>query len=181
MNQFAVKISGLSSKITVPVLQSNFSLIGPVLKVDLYNDLSSLPCAELTFESEELARKAIEQFNGKQLLKDKVTVEMVKFKCDKEVIGELVYPVARQMYGEKAGKITGMVVDAVLRIRANGKSAAEMQDVLSSEKIVTELVGVNWRMLIFSLIWVFDVFFYYIGQRGFYETERQRIIIDQIL
>jgi len=151
MNQFAVKISGLSSKITVPVLQANFSLVGPVLRVNLYNDLSLLPCAELTFESEEHAREAIEQFNGKQLLKNKVTVEMVKFKCDKEVIGELVYPVARQMYSEKAGKITGMVVDAVLRIRANGKSAAEMQDVLGSEKIVTELVGVNWLMLIFFL------------------------------
>lgn len=78
MTTTAVKISGLNGKITVPMLQSNFSMVGPVLKVDLYNDLQSNKCAELVFESEALAMKAIEEFNGKQLLKSQVKVELMK-------------------------------------------------------------------------------------------------------
>lgn len=78
MTQTAIKISGLNEKITVPVLQSNFSMVGPVLKVDLYDDLKSKKCAELTFENESLALKAIEEFNGKQLLKSQVKVELIK-------------------------------------------------------------------------------------------------------
>lgn len=76
--QTAIRISGLNNKITVPVLESNFSMVGPVLKIDLYDDLQSNKCAQVTFENEELAMKAVEQYNGKQLLKNQISVELIK-------------------------------------------------------------------------------------------------------
>lgn len=76
--QTAIRISGLSNKITAPVLESNFSTVGPVLKVDLYDDLQSNKCAQVMFENEELAMKAVEQYNGKQLLKNQISVELIK-------------------------------------------------------------------------------------------------------
>jgi RNA recognition motif-containing protein len=77
-SQSAIRISGLNNKVTVPVLESNFSLVGPVLKVDLYDDLQSNKCAQVVFASEELAMKAVEQYNGKQLLKNQISVEIIK-------------------------------------------------------------------------------------------------------
>lgn len=76
--QTAIRISGLNNKITAPILESNFSMVGPVLKVELYDDLQSNKCAQVMFENEELAMKAVEQYNGKQLLKDKILVELIK-------------------------------------------------------------------------------------------------------
>jgi len=140
MTQTTVKISGLSSKITVPVLESNFSTVGQVLKVNLFNDLSSKQCAEISFESEAVALKAIEQFNGKQLLKDNVTVELMNFTCEKEIVGELVYPVAKHLHADKAGKITGMIVEAVLRLAEKGKTRSELKEILESKKFINELV-----------------------------------------
>ncbi len=78
MTETKIKISGLSSKVTEHILQSNFSLVGPIVKLNMFDDLQSNKCAELTYSSEELALKAVQEFNGKQIIKNQVKVELVK-------------------------------------------------------------------------------------------------------
>ena len=78
MTQTAVKITGLTSKITAPLLKTNFEIVGPVLNIKLFDDLKSNKCAEIMFESEAAALKAVEDFNGKQIVKSNITVELIK-------------------------------------------------------------------------------------------------------
>lgn len=64
---------------------------------------------------------------------------MLKIDLDKEQIGEVVYPVAKNLFPNQAPKITGMICESILSL-SGSRTRSQFQEVLSSESYVTELV-----------------------------------------
>lgn len=64
---------------------------------------------------------------------------MLKIDLDKERIGEIVYPVAKNLFPNQAAKITGMICESILNL-SDTRIRSEFQEVLSSESYVTEMV-----------------------------------------
>lgn len=58
---------------------------------------------------------------------------------DKERIGEVIFPIAKKLHAQQAAKLTGMIVEAIINLKES-RTRSEIQEILSSEKFVSELV-----------------------------------------
>ena len=55
----------------------------------------------------------------------------------KELLGEIIYPLALKMYSNHAAKLTGMLLDALLKLNSDEK----IKQVIESRSTINELVS----------------------------------------
>ena len=157
MSEHWIRISNLSLKANEFNLKTMFSLIGPVLKLEIFDDPNGVHCADLMFEMEEFALKAVEDFNGKEILKKTANVQILKdqtnfqnqidLKLDKETIGEMVYPIALEFYPILAPKITGMIVQSAL----NASHVRPVHEILATLNSIQNIVDLVLGIKHFSI------------------------------
>lgn len=64
---------------------------------------------------------------------------------ERERLGEIIYPIARNKNEKLAAKVTGMLVDAILNIKNDNR----LQEILNSETTLAELVN-NLKKITFN-------------------------------
>ena len=73
------------------------------------------------------------------------TLEEIETKKKKELIGEIIYPLAKRMYPEYAPKLTGMLLDALLKLQNDEL----IKQAISSKKNIDELVSIIQIIILF--------------------------------
>ena len=73
------------------------------------------------------------------------TLEEIETKKKKVLIGEIIYPLAKRKYPEYAPKLTGMLLDALLKLQNDEL----IKQVLSSKNIIDELVSIIQIIILF--------------------------------
>ncbi|RNA02148.1 hypothetical protein BpHYR1_050868 [Brachionus plicatilis] len=138
-------VKNLSKQTSIQILQGCFFPYKPFDVVELSESSQDSKMARIKFESWEKAAKAMDQMNKKEILNRKIEIELeqeeqVLTKDDekKELIAEAVYPIALGRYGHIAPKLTGMLVESIIK---NTKHDEEIiSGLLSDDIILDELI-----------------------------------------
>lgn len=138
-------VKNLNSQTSIQILEGCFFPYKPFKVLDLSNDENGLKMARIKFENYEIARKAMQEMNLKEILNRKIKVELVQEEISspndeelKELIGQAVYPIALGRYGTVAPKLTGMLVESIIKNTKDDKQL--LNDLLSDDIILDELI-----------------------------------------
>ena len=74
------------------------------------------------------------------------SLEEIEAKEKKELIGEIIYPLAKRMYSKDAPKLTGMLLDALLKLQNDEL----IKQAISSKKNIDELVSIIQIIILFQ-------------------------------
>ena len=64
-------------------------------------------------------------------------LDEIEVEDKKEFLGEIIYPLAKRMYQTHAPKLTGMVIDAILKLQTDEL----IKEAITSKSIIDELVS----------------------------------------
>ena len=138
-------VKNLCPKTSIDILQGCFYPYKPFKVLELLEDGKESKTARIEFEKTENALKAIDEMNMKEILGQKVQIELFdkvqleqKDDSKKETIAEAVYPIALERYGQIAPKLTGMLVESILKNTRDDNDL--LNDLLGDDIILDELV-----------------------------------------
>ncbi|CAF0708768.1 unnamed protein product [Brachionus calyciflorus] len=150
----SILIRNLNPKVNNQILEGCLSPYKPIVKLEIFNDAqnSEFKSARIQFENETMAKRALDEMNSTEIMKKKITIELVKSENGdgdvekKERIGEVVFPIAKERYFNEAAKLTGMMIDAILKNTQNDEDL--LNDLLNDELILDELIDTAYEKLI---------------------------------